>query len=84
MHIRDAIRRAVHNAEYAVQSRYGVTIAWDRRAGQYNVYEENKEYPDTYFADLESAVDYFLKITEDDRLSLTDEEIEIGLGYTVG
>jgi hypothetical protein len=85
MHLRDAMMKLMSKREYAVQSRSGVSIYWDSKQGMYNVYEEDKEFPNTFFYDgedgsgLDDAVDYFLKITEDDRIARTEEEIENGI-----
>lgn len=77
MHIRDAMVKVISGKEYAIHNGYGVTLLWDEHLKQYNVIEEEKV--DTPFNNVDDAVDYFLKITEDDRLSRTEEEIELGL-----
>jgi hypothetical protein len=79
MYLRDAMITVLSTKDYGIQTRQGVSVYWDANENKYNVYEENKEAADTYFRDVDSAVDYFLKITEDDRLSRTEEEIELGL-----
>jgi hypothetical protein len=76
MHIRDAMIKVISGKEYAVHNGHGVTLLWDGHLKQYNVIEEEKV--DTPFNNVDDAVDYFLKITEDDRLSRTEEERELG------
>ena len=79
MHIRDAMIKVLSNKERAVRTNFGIAIYWDNDQRMYNVYEEDKNFPDTHFNDVENAVDYFLKITKDDRIARTEEEIDSGV-----
>jgi hypothetical protein len=77
--LRDAIIKVIGTKEYVVQSPTGVMLYFDTKVKQFLVYEPEQDEPDNYFNKVDVAVDYFLKITKTERISRTEEEIELGL-----
>jgi hypothetical protein len=79
MTLEEAMVIVLSGRTHAIHTREGISLLWDNEKGLYEVYEPTGKKPQTYFKDPTVAVNYFLKATESERISRTDEEIDPGL-----
>lgn len=77
---RTDVLKVIRNKEKAVSSYSGAAIFFNSILDCYTVHDPQSD-EDKYinFADIDNAVDYFIKITEDERVSRTDEEVDDGV-----
>jgi hypothetical protein len=79
MTLEEAMVVVLKGQSHAIKTRNGTSLLWNNVNGLYEVYEPEEKNNSTYFKDPVVAVNYFLKATESERVSRTDEEVELGL-----